>query len=118
VKVGEYQLETGGLGDDRPLAGGRRGRGAGVDPLFEDGEVSVVGPWLLAHRRHLAGGDLLDQRRVVGLAGDNLLAGDELVAVEDVIHAAFERAFLAVAAEAVRLENSLRLARQGRAGGR
>src|SRR5262249_7359592 len=39
--------------------------------------------------------------------------GDELVAVEDVIHAAFERAVLAVAAEAVRLENSLGLARQG-----
>ncbi len=95
-------VADGGAGNDGPVRGS-----AGLDPLADQGDVLRRGPRVLAGRRHLAGGDLLVEGRVVGLAGDELMAGDEAFAVEDVVHAALDGAVLAVAAPAVGFEDGV-----------
>ena len=114
VQVGEDQVEHGRVGQDGPADDRRRRRGAGFDPLLEKGDVVGRRPRLFAGRRHLAGGDALEERRLVGLSGHDLLAGDELGGVEDEVHAAFGRAVLAVAAVAVGVEDGQRLDGQRR----
>ena len=76
------------LGQEGPPGGGlgRRlseGGGPGVDPGLQGGDLLGRGPGLLVLRRHLAGLHPLEQPRLGGVAGDHLLARDELPGVED-----------------------------------
>src|SRR5262249_30698693 len=64
-------------------------------------DVLGGGPGLDVGGRHLASGHAAEQRRLIGGTGDDLLAGDELVAIEDGIEAALDGAGLAVTAVAV-----------------
>jgi len=91
-------------------------RAAAGAALLQEGDVGGAGARLLVGRGHLAGDDLAQQRRVVGLAGDDLAAGDEFVAVEDVVEAALDGAVLAVAAIAVGLEDLARPGGESRRG--
>ena len=72
----------------------------------------------LAGRRHLALLDALVERRLAGLAGHDLVPGDEAFAVEDVVEAALGLAVGAVAAGAVGLEDGPGLLGRGLVGWR
>jgi len=69
--------------------------------LLDELNVRLTGPGVLSGRRHLPGGDPLEKRRFVNLAGNNLLARDQFLAVEDEIHPPLDTALLTVTAVAI-----------------
>ena len=101
LQVGEDPIQDGVLGDERGLRLLREGRSAGGDPVAQRGDLSGRGTMLGAGGRHLAGGDAREERRAGRIAGHDLAAGHQLVAVKDEVEAALDRAVPAVAAVAV-----------------
>ena len=121
LQVGEHRGVHVVLCDDRSrgdFAGGR----PGLDPLLQHRDLGRTRSRLFVGRRHGAFIDAAEQPAALQVVGHDLLAGDELAEVGDVVHRPLDAAVLPVAAGAVRLEDGLRLLGEfgvvGRAGGR
>src|SRR5438552_2101434 len=63
--------------DERALLVGHERRSAGSDPFLEGRLIRVAQALLHFRRWHGAGNDTFVDRRLTGLAGDDLLARDE-----------------------------------------
>src|SRR5262249_39121552 len=99
------------------LAPRREGADAGrpgLDPLLEDEQLVLAGPRPLARRRHLPGLHALVKFRLGRAARDDLVAGDELIAVEGVTKSPLGGAVFTVTAVAVGLQDGLGPVGQGR----